>query len=303
MLPRIADKRGVALYLACVFTLTYAWDVGLYVFRNAAPFIFPIGVAVSMLFPALGALAVSRLAPPAADEEVPRLSSSLKLGPWRYYLHVFWIVPVLYAVTYAVTWLTGVGKLDLTGRGYVMSLAKVMGFTASTPGMKVLSNPIFLPVVLAASILTAPFLNSLVALGEELGWRGFLWPRLAPMGFWRATVASGVIWGLWHALVVVMFGFNYPDHRLLGVIWMCGLTTVLGTWMNWLTQKTGSVIIASWVHGVFNSQAYGMWRLITFPVDTLFGGITGGIGFAVLAIPTAYLALTGKIRDLEAPPA
>ena len=36
-------------------------------------------------------------------------------------------------------------------------------------------------------------------LGEELGWRGFLLPRLAArQGPLRASLVVGLLWGLWH---------------------------------------------------------------------------------------------------------
>jgi len=39
----------------------------------------------------------------------------------------------------------------------------------------------------------------LAALGEELGWRGYLYPRLMPrLGPIGAAVAVGLVWGLWH---------------------------------------------------------------------------------------------------------
>jgi membrane protease YdiL (CAAX protease family) len=51
-----------------------------------------------------------------------------------------------------------------------------------------------------AALLPVLLLWPLVAaLGEELGWRGYLYPRLMPaLGPIGAAVAVGLIWGLWH---------------------------------------------------------------------------------------------------------
>ena len=63
-----------------------------------------------------------------------------------------------------------------------------------SPGMIVMLQTV-------AALTIAPFFNSLFTLGEELGWRGFLLPRLirCGMGQWTALVVSGTIWGIWHA--------------------------------------------------------------------------------------------------------
>ena len=36
-----------------------------------------------------------------------------------------------------------------------------------------------------------PTLNAVGALGEEIGWRGFLYKELAPLGFWRCSLVTG----------------------------------------------------------------------------------------------------------------
>jgi membrane protease YdiL (CAAX protease family) len=39
----------------------------------------------------------------------------------------------------------------------------------------------------------------MASLGEEVGWRGYLLPRLAPRwGLVPAALAIGLLWGLWH---------------------------------------------------------------------------------------------------------
>jgi hypothetical protein len=124
----------------------------------------------------------------------------------------------------------------------------------------------------------------LFAFGEEWGWRGFLLPRLMPLGKLKAYLILGVIWGLWHAPMIAI-GFNYPGQPIAGIFMMIGLTTALGIFINELTLRYKSAILAGWAHGVFNSQAYGIWRVILFPmVNPLIGGISGLMGILLMTI-------------------
>ncbi len=148
--------------------------------------------------------------------------------------------------------------------------------TAPTPGL-------LLGGILFASLFISPWFNSFIAFGEEWGWRGFLLPHLMPLGKWKAYSLLGVIWGLWHAPMIAI-GFNYPGTPVLGILMMVLLTTALGIFVNEMTLHYQSAILAGWIHGVFNSQAYGIWRMLLFAgTNPVLGGITGLVGIAVIS--------------------
>ncbi len=48
-----------------------------------------------------------------------------------------------------------------------------------------------------------------------------------------------------------------------------------------MTLRNRSSILAGWIHGAFNGQAYGIWRLLFPDVNPLLGGMTGLVGMAV----------------------
>ncbi len=90
-----------------------------------------------------------------------------------------------------------------------------------------------------------------------------------------------MIWGLWH-LPLMLMGFNYPGHPGWGVVAMTGLTTAFGISINELTLRHRSSLLAGWIHGLFNCQAYGIWHALLFPdVEPLLGGVTGLLGIVV----------------------
>jgi membrane protease YdiL (CAAX protease family) len=180
-------------------------------------------------------------------------------------------------VVYGLTWLLGLGQPD-------WQLADFYGgmISAGVPAGDMPSPGSFLPVLFVASLFIGPTLNGIFGFGEELGWRGYLLPKLMPLGKPKAYTILGVIWGLWHAPLVLV-GFNYPGYPILGVLWMMGLMTALGIYLNELTLQNRSSILAGWAHGAFNGQAYGVWRILFPNVNPLLGGITGLVGIAVWA--------------------
>ncbi|MDO5663387.1 MAG: CPBP family intramembrane metalloprotease, partial [Brachybacterium sp.] len=94
----------------------------------------------------------------------------------------------------------------------------------------------------------------LPALGEEIGWRGYLWQRLKPLGFTGAITVGGVAWSLWH-LPVVLIGHNYPG---LARPWAIAMFIVACVAMNYLfgaiTERAGgNPIPAAFAHSTLNS--------------------------------------------------
>ena len=54
-------------------------------------------------------------------------------------------------------------------------------------------------IQLVEALTYAPLVNTFAALGEEVGWRGFLYPQLkARFGITAGRLIGGVIWGAWH---------------------------------------------------------------------------------------------------------
>jgi membrane protease YdiL (CAAX protease family) len=119
-------------------------------------------------------------------------------------------------------------------------------------------------------------------MGEELGWRGYLLPKLLVLGEIPAMLISGVIWGLWHAPVILQ-GHNYPEHPLLGVGMMIVFTVLLGIFFSWLYLKTKSPWAPALGHGTVNAVA-GLPLLFLTGVDlTLGGALTSVSGWLALA--------------------
>ena len=271
------NKRGIFSFLFITFGITYGVETVMLLLGMRLDGIpmpaAQLMVAGLMWSPALATVIVTRWISP----EPLKNSTLLRLGSWRPYLYSAIYIPLLFFVVYLLTWLLGLGQPD-------WQLEHLMGQMAEwgAPAQEVPPPAVILSLLLVTSLLPGPFINGLAAFGEEWGWRGYLLPRLMPLGKRRAYLLVGVIWGMWHAPLVLM-GFNYPGYPLLGVIFMCALTTSIGLLINEAALSNSSSPLAGWMHGVFNSQAYGVWRILFPQVNPLLGGMTGLVGIGVWA--------------------
>ncbi|HUU39358.1 MAG TPA: CPBP family intramembrane glutamic endopeptidase, partial [Desulfatiglandales bacterium] len=199
----------------------------------------------------------------------------LKLGSWKPYLASGLVIPLCFGLVYGLTWLLGLGQPDFT----LKRMQDLMAASGTAPSTAALSTINVLGLFMI-TVIFAPIVNGLLAFGEEYGWRGYLLPKLMPMGKFKAYLLLGIIWGLWHA-PLIWAGFDYPGYPVLGIITFIGVATAVGIFINELTLHYRSVFLASWIHGVFNSQIYGLWRVLFPTVNPVLGGFTGLVGIAV----------------------
>lgn len=92
-----------------------------------------------------------------------------------------------------------------------------------------------------------------ICLGEEYGWRAYLTPKLESlMPEPLALIASGCIWGFWHAPLIkdigLNFGTGYKFFPYAGYIAMCVFCIFTGAFLTWLTRKTESVYPSAICH-------------------------------------------------------
>jgi membrane protease YdiL (CAAX protease family) len=99
-----------------------------------------------------------------------------------------------------------------------------------------------------------------VALGEEVGWRGYALPALQAR--YSALIASlilGMMWALWHLPV-----FFNPDtfySNLPFALWLAYIVpfAILITWV--FNSAGGSVLMAMFFHAVLNASSE-LWKTI-----------------------------------------
>jgi membrane protease YdiL (CAAX protease family) len=178
-----------------------------------------------------------------------------------------------------------------------MALNAILGMGGATlaplPAVPGLSGDTVLILAAVQSVLLAPFLAIVIAFGEEYGWRGYLQSELFKLGRIRGVLVLGVIWGAWHWPIILM-GFNYPGHPLLGVVLMTLYTTGLAIVLGYAVLRSRSVLLAAYLHAL-NNQVVAFLIAVGFrPNDTAFSFGIGIYSLATLAV-VSFLILRDPI--------
>ncbi|MFC1738156.1 lysostaphin resistance A-like protein [Planctomycetota bacterium] len=152
-------------------------------------------------------------------------------------------------------------------------------------------HPIWIGLLLG--LIAGVTINAVAGFGEELGWRGLLQKEFGHMGFWKSSILIGVIWGIWHAPIILQ-GHNYPQHPVIGVFMMTVLCILLAPIFSYVRLKANSVIAAAIIHGSLNATA-GLSLIAVKGGNDLTVGVTGLAGLIVLAFMNVGLLLYDSV--------
>lgn len=297
----VIDRKGILAFLLLTFGATFAYEgclvasgmgmnFGLSAPGAMPPAYTPVLIGLAMWIPAMSTVIVVKFITKEGFGV-----ANFRIGALKPYAVSALMIPAAFAAIYALTWLVGLVVPDWPINTFRHTLAAKGIDTTQLPDSRIL-----LPAIFCSSLVLGPAINGLFGFGEEFGWRGYLLPKLMPLGKWKAYVLVGIIWGVWHAPLIVA-GFNYPGHPVLGVLAMVGMTTTFGVYINVMTLRHRSSILAGWMHGAFNGQFYGLWRILFPNVHPLLGGVTGLVGMTVWAALGLTIAGRGQGRRGQSP--
>lgn len=293
------NLSAVLAYIAVAYGL--AWLVTLPLWRSGGlhnPLFLPLSVAM-MYTPAVAALGVARFTAPKG-----RWLSSLGIGAVDIRIVLYGLFAIVAALAInlgalAVGQAFGVFHLDLAHFSAFHDLIAAKLSAAGKPWpaqMPPLGMLVLIQVVVA--VVAAP-INAVAAVGEEIGWRGFLLPRLMPMGTLPAVVVGGVVWALWHAPLILL-GYNYPEGpRWMALLCMSGLCVALGGVLAWLRLRTQSVWPCALFHGAINAGAgfYAVLGMAGQTIDFTSATLLGWTGWIVPAVLGVVLFLVLPPKD------
>jgi membrane protease YdiL (CAAX protease family) len=242
-----------------VFVLTYLWQVIIYLTGGVDSYLFPL----MMLFPGLVAVVFLIV----RKDSFRTINWGLRR--WWYILPVL-VVPLV--ITFSLgSLLTTLGWASWSESHFVFR-----GGTVEIQGVPmVLGNQTqsaaFFTLNLTLSLLLQSALGSVVTIGEELGWRGYVQEKmLRLLGLNRGLILLGIVWGYWH-LPIILMGYNFPNRPVLGAFVLMPIsTTFMGVFLGWLYIRSRSIWIPTLAHASMNLSAVLLLTEVTMHQDELF---------------------------------
>ena len=281
--------RAFAVFI--LLAVLCSWVPAELLFRFAEPG--PLGLTLlSMAFmtgPGIAALLTTRF---VLNQPIRSLGPVFRYSPW---LFIAWLAPVGFAIAHVALSLLAPGvslQLDAAGlAGTILALVPPEQHAVAQQQIAALGD--WLGVIMVVQLLFGGLvagctLNALVAFGEELGWRGLAqrWWQETGVGFWRGNLVVGVVWGLWHAPLVLR-GHNYPDHPQWGVLMMVLFCVALSPLHAHVRERAGSLLAPSVMHGTLN--ATGGTLILLAGASDLWRGPAGAAGILVLLLLNLWL--------------
>jgi membrane protease YdiL (CAAX protease family) len=138
------------------------------------------------------------------------------------------------------------------------------------------------PIEGVGSITAIEVVLFVLVIGEEIGWRSFLQPRLRTrLGLASAGLVTGVAWTLWHLPMYLAPGQG-PTAFLAFAAWVVPLAVVMGI----VAEGTRfSALVATVLHGAANIATPIVLPGVDRPTWLMLGGLIyalGAMGYLVL---------------------
>ena len=247
----VYNKKGTVKYLFWTFLIAWiAQVIAAVLYWNGLDVAGRLVLAVLMFAPLSGVLLSGQ--PLSGMGWKPLLKGKIKT------LLIAWFLPaVLTAIGAVLYFAVFPGHFDLSGEYLAASVGAEALEQLEAQG---LTYPLYILVSVVSCLTYAPLINMVTAVGEEAGWRGFLYPQLkARFGKTKGRIIGGVIWGVWHWPIMWMIGYeygtDYVGFPVVGMLIFCIYTTAIGILCDWIYEKSNCIWLPSIFHGAFNAIA------------------------------------------------
>ena len=291
------DKKKFTIYMIFAFGLAWVIQIIASIFsRNGNVAVFQLLLSVCMFMPFLATL-IARI-PLKGMGWIPKLKGNIG------WILLAWFGPMVLAILGAVIfYIIFPDRLDWSGSYMAIQMGEEAMAELQATGITV---PILTIITIVQACSYVPIINGLLGLGEEVGWRGVMYPMLKDkLGRVKGMILGGVIWGAWHWPIMVLAGYEYGleywGAPFLGMAMFCLYATVAGIILDVLYEKTKCIWVPSVGHGAINATVGVPVLMLNaeFADQLTIGPLPNGIIAMIPYIITAILllVLTGKKKE------
>lgn len=246
----IISRKQFTIYMIATFGLAWILEIIASIYSNKGnQLVFSVILMIAMFMPFLGVL-IARI-PLKGMGWVPHLK-----GRIRYLFFALW-VPALLSI------IGGVLFFAFFPDAFDFEFLTLRGILEGTGTLQQLEEqgltmPMYLLITTIQAVTYAPFVSMFVTLGEEVGWRGALYPYFKEkLGVTKGRIVGGTIWGAWHWPVMIFAGYEYGKGYIgapvLGPIVFCICTVMMGILFDYVYEKTETIWLPSLMHGATNA--------------------------------------------------
>jgi membrane protease YdiL (CAAX protease family) len=274
-------RRGIVIYLAVLIVLSA--PIQTLIVKNGLSI---LNITMMVMVPSI-ASCVARC---AMREGFKDVSFRLGRGSGKA-LMVGWCYPVLVGVVaYGIAWSTGLAELAPATQHATTGIT----IPGSTPAIRLFAGGLL-------SFIIGPLVGAVVAIGEEMGWRGYLLIRLIDAKIPRPVLVTGLIWSSWH--LPIIFGGQYlpsPNPMLAAAMFM--LTLVALSYVHaWLRLESGSVWPAVLLHASWNEFIFAFFAPSTRGPRAVYWLGESGILVSACAVLVTAMLVRGLWHVRRAP--
>ncbi len=286
----IKKKYGLAVYLLISFGLV--WGVMISYLAAGGKYEAPdMGFILmfSMLCPAIAAVAARKLSgEPFAmmGKGSMQLGIDLKNKKWIWYIAEL-VLPLIYFAVGGILY-------------YIIFPASFAPKMLDSVGI-----PKEMLWLVPLNTMSNSLMISFGALGEEIGWRGYLYPKLEErFGVVWAVIAGGIIWGVWHYPGICAghsFGHGYAGEPFTGFLVFTLYAAACGSVLYYITKKTGSVWAAAFMHAMNNAASGSSVIGMMYSEEKLTGiALESPVRLFIISVPVMIIGAVLLVKMYRA---
>ena len=191
-----------------------------------------------------------------------------------------YLLPLAYAlIAYGLIWALGLGFFpDPAG---IAKLSARLGWHGATG---------FVPLYFILMATTGMVAGTARALGEEIGWRGFLTPRLVELNgiHRRRALAAGAIWAFWHLPLLLFADYNNSTPWWFGFSCFAVMVIASSVILTWLRLRSASVWPCALFHASHNLFIQTFFTPLTGAKGSVTAYVIDEFGIAVPLVTVAF---------------